>query len=258
LDTSDIDVYGFCIAPLNLTFPHTAGEIPGFGNQIQKFNHWQEDHIHDASSGKVYDITCYGITRFFQLCLENNPNMLDALFVPRRCILHSTGISEIVRDNRHLFLHKGSMSKFRGYAYSQLNKLENHANSSNPKRASDIKRVGYDTKFLMHLVRLLLQVEQILTEHDLDIERNSEILKSIRRGGWSLEQGKEWFFHKEKFLEEIHTKSTLRERPDEETIKGVLIRCLEHHYGSLTNILAIPTRESSLLNELTALVEKYR
>src|SRR5688500_2656981 len=36
-DTSDMDVYGFCIPPKEMIFPHLAGEIPGFGTQVQRF-----------------------------------------------------------------------------------------------------------------------------------------------------------------------------------------------------------------------------
>jgi hypothetical protein len=57
--------------------------------------------------------------------MENNPNMFDVMFLPRRCVLHSTPIYEHVRENRKLFLHKGSWHKFRGYAYSSLSKAKN-------------------------------------------------------------------------------------------------------------------------------------
>jgi hypothetical protein len=60
--------------------------------------------------------------------MENNPNMVDALFLPRRCVLHSTPIYEHVRENRTMFLHKGSWHKFRGYAYSQLSKIRQQQN----------------------------------------------------------------------------------------------------------------------------------
>ena len=33
-DSSDFDVYGFCVPPKSLVFPHLAGEIPGFGRQV--------------------------------------------------------------------------------------------------------------------------------------------------------------------------------------------------------------------------------
>lgn len=257
-DASDQDVYGFCMPPRELIFPHTAGEIPGFGNQIQRFQQFQEHHIDDKSSGRNYDITIYSIIKYFSLCMDNNPNMIDSLFTPRRCVLHSTAIGELLIENRRMFLHKGAMHKLRSYAYAQLSKIENQRNSSNPKRQADIAEYGIDTKFSYHLVRLILEAEQILIEHDLDLERNREILKSVRRGEWELDRLKEWFQVKQKGLEDIYAKSTLRDLPDEDAIKALLIRCLEHHYGALDKIIAIPNRTDALWNELQELVERYR
>ena len=68
----------------------------------------------------------YNIVKFFQLVMENNPNMVDALFVPARCVLHCTALGNMVRDKRKSFLHKGAFQKFKGYAYSQLHKMSNH------------------------------------------------------------------------------------------------------------------------------------
>lgn len=124
-DTSDMDVVGFCIPPKEDIFPHLKGEIPGFGTQIQRFNVWQEHHIFDKETNKEYDFTIYSIVKFFQLVMENNPNMVDTLFTPQRCVLFCSPVAQIVRDNRKMFLHKGSYHKFRGYAYSSLHKLGN-------------------------------------------------------------------------------------------------------------------------------------
>lgn len=123
-DSSDQDIYGIVIPPKELVFPHLAGEIPGFGKQIQRFENYQQHHIKDPSNQDVsYDLNIYSIVKYFQLCMENNPNMIDSLFVPRNCIIHSTAIGEMIRENRHIFLHKGSWPKFKGYAYAAINKL---------------------------------------------------------------------------------------------------------------------------------------
>jgi hypothetical protein len=150
------------------------------------------------------------------------------------------------------------MHKLRGYAYSQLSKIENQANSSNPKRQADVAAHGYDTKFGYHLIRLVLQAEQILTEGDLDLTRNRDLLKSIRRGEWELARLKEYFEVKEKSLEELYARSTLREYPDEPAIKALLVKCIEHHYGSLDKIVAVQNRSDALWVELQQLVERYR
>ena len=117
-DNSDVDVYGFAIPPKHTVFPHLAGEIEGFGNKTERFNVWQQHHVNDKECRKEYDFSVYNIVRFFHLVMENNPNMVDALFVPQRCILHSTSIAETLRENRGMFLHKGCFHKFKGYAYS--------------------------------------------------------------------------------------------------------------------------------------------
>ncbi len=258
-DTSDMDCFGFCIPPREIVFPFTdGGRVYGFGTQEQRFRVWSEHHIQLPDQRKEYDFSIYNIVDFFHLAMENNPNILDVLFLPRRCILHTTKIAEHVRENRRLFLHKGAMAKLRGYAYSQMSKIENKTNSSNPKRAATIEEHGFDLKFAYHVVRLMMQCEQILVEHDLDIERNSEVLKSIRRGEWTLEQLTSWFEVKEKSLETLYANSTLRHSPDEEGLKRLLLQTLEMHYGTLTSTVVQTSSMGTLLSELEALVERYK
>lgn len=124
-DTADMDIYGVCIPPLEMMFPHLDGEIPGFSKQNKRFEQFQQHHILNKDEGKEYDITVYNIVKYFKLCMDNNPNMIDSIFVPERCVLYKTRIGDMIRENRHIFLHKGSWHKFKGYAYSQLNKMKN-------------------------------------------------------------------------------------------------------------------------------------
>lgn len=128
-DDSDMDVYGFCIPPKVLVFPHLSGEIAGFGRQIQRFECYTQHHILDKDAlrgkGRSYDLSIYSIIRYFQLCMDNNPNMIDSLFTPQDCVLYCTNVGNMVRDKRKIFLHKGSWHKFKGYSYAQLNKVNN-------------------------------------------------------------------------------------------------------------------------------------
>lgn len=119
-EQSDTDIVSFCIPPKHYIFPHLSGFIPGFGPKPPSFEQWQKHHI--CHEGREYDLTIYGIVKFFELCRQNNPNMVDALFVPENCIIHCTQVGRLVRDNRHLFLSKECWKKFRGYAWSQLKK----------------------------------------------------------------------------------------------------------------------------------------
>jgi len=321
-DNSDQDIYGFAIPPKEDVFPHLRGEIPGFGRQKQRFQQWQEHHVHDpdAAGGKgtEYDFTVYSIVKYFQLCMENNPNMVDSLFVPERCVKHISAVGKMVREKRRIFLHRGCWQKFKGYAYSQLSKIQTKRKTAvvlrqieeqlgipheitfdqveaevlfrqdspgmvsgailsnlssavleayyrtykkgveKSKRFEGVKHGGYDFKFAYHLVRLMCEVEQILVEGDLDIQKNREQLKSIRRGEWELDRLISWFENKEKVLDKVYVESKLPWGPDEAAIKQLLLDCLEHHYGSLDKMQFHREDEAvEALRQVARLVEKW-
>jgi predicted nucleotidyltransferase len=249
---SDKDVYGFCIPPKEIVFPHLAGEIEGFGRQRKRFEQWQEHHV--KAEPYTYDCTVYSIVKYFQLCMENNPNMIDSLFTHVHAVQAQTSIGQMVRDNRRLFLHKGAWHKFKGYAYSQLHKIETKERA-NPKRQADIDNYGYDLKFGYHLVRLMLEVEQILIDGDLDLTRHSDQLKAIRRGEWTIGQIKQFFSDKERQLEQVYHDSKLPHSPNEEAIKSLLLNCLEQHYGTLP-VPKLGVAEQAL-QEIKIVLAKY-
>lgn len=255
-DSSDMDLYGFCIPPKDMIFPHLRGEIQGFGTQIQKFEQFQQHHIFEKDSGKEYDIAIYNIIKYFQLVMENNPNMIDSIFTPSTCVIRSSKISDHIRDNRKLFLHKGAWHKFKGYSYSQMNKMRMKEPDVDSKRYASIQKYGYDVKFAYHVVRLLNEVEQILIEQDLDLTKNNEQLKEIRRGEWKIEQIEDYFKNKERSLEDVYAKSTLRYKPDEPVIKKILMECLEEHFGSLEGAIQTEDHYKGILRQIQQLVQK--
>jgi len=303
-DTSDMDVYGFCIPPKDQIFPHLRGEIPGFGRQRQNFEQFQQHHIADTDAGKEYDLTIFSIVKYFALCMENNPNMIDSLFTAREYVVHSTPLAERVREQRRLFLHKGAWFKFKGYAYAQLHKLKDkqlmqfvelsrrydlpvelladevEAEAKEPgstrfaamehkdfqvyrgivrdaakaggfsKRLKTILAHGYDVKYAYHVVRLINEIRQILVEGDLDLQREREQMKAVRRGEWSLEALTSWFSEQERLLEDLYARSPLPHSPDEDAIKALLLQCLESHYGSLQGAIHVEGREDALLRRI--------
>jgi uncharacterized protein len=148
------------------------------------------------------------------------------------------------------------MSTLENLSDEELLELDRWMNSLT-KRECDMAINSYSTKFAYHVVRLALEAQQILVEHDLDLEANREILKSIRRGEWSEQKLRGWFVEKEKHLEELYTKSSLRHSPDEEAIKDLLMNCLEQHYGSLDNAVKREVPIDRIVADLKAVLEKY-
>jgi predicted nucleotidyltransferase len=257
-DASDSDVYGFCLPPKDMIFPHLRGEIPGFGRQANRFEQYQEHHIDDPEARKQYDLSIYSIVKYFQLCMENNPNMVDSLFTPQFCVLHITQVGSLVRESRRMFLHKGSWPKFKGYSYSQLNKMSTKNPEPGSKRAQIREQYGFDCKFGYHVVRLLSEVEQILLEGDLDLQRNREHLKAIRRGDVPEAEIRRWASEKEKQLEQAYADSKLPHGPDEAKIKALLLQCLEAHYGSLEAAVVQEDQAVRALRQIRDIIETNR
>lgn len=255
-ESSDIDIYAFTIPPKHVVFPHTAGYIYGFGrgDDIEVFNQYQQHHI--KSQDKEIDVTVYNIVKYFTLLLENNPNIIDSLFTRQQSVTFSSTIGDMVRENRTLFLHKGAWHKFRGYAYSQLSKIKNKK-YENSKRKETVELYGYDVKHAYHVVRLINEVEDILTHGDFDIMKNNDMLKSIRAGEWSFEKIQEYFDQKEKILDSLYHASSLRKTPDTKAIKRLLIDCLEEFYGTLGNDeLNHADKFERAINDIRAIVGK--
>lgn len=124
--------------------------------------------------------------------------------------------------------------------------------------AEAVKIKGMDCKFAYHIVRLLDEVEQIMIEGDIDLQRNREQLKSIRRGEWKEEDIIRYFEDKERTLEKVYQESKLRVKPDEEAIKQLLINCLEDHYGSLKGCVENPARGEVYMKKIMFIVEEYQ
>lgn len=257
-DTSDNDVYGFCMPPKDYVFPHLAGHIPGFSTQVQKFDQYQQHHIIDKETRKEYDMNIYGIVKYFKLCMDNNPNMIDSLFTAQNMVLSQTRIGQMVRDNRRIFLSKKAWHSFKGYSYSQMHKMKVKNPDPTSTRYEMVQKYGYDVKFAYHVVRLLDEVEQILRDGDIDLMRDRERLKSIRRGEWKLEDIEQFFVENEKNMWKLYEESTVvPNRPDEKKIRQLLVDCLEEYYGDISSAVVLPSEEADVLKTIKKLVERF-
>lgn len=254
-DSSDYDIYGICIPPKEYVFPNTRGLINGF-DVIPAFQQWHQPHIKDNDGKREYDFTVFNIIRFFELAKENNPNIVDMLFVHETLVKHCTPVGRLILDHRKIFLSKLCWKKFRGYASDQFHKMKERVPEG--KRKALVEQHGYDTKFGSHCIRLLREAEQILTEGDLDLFAGNAELKAIRRGEWSFEQLEKEFLARKVAVEEVYGKCKLPETPDHEALKTLLLSCLESHYGSLSKVVPQPNAEKNALIAIDKVLDSVR
>lgn len=111
LPDSDIDYGGICMPNRDVLFG------------IDKFE--QEENWAD-DAGKKVDKSIYVFNKAIFLLSKNNPNMLDYLFAPDRCILKSSKTMNTIQKHSDLFISKETKGSFLGYAMGQLSRLETH------------------------------------------------------------------------------------------------------------------------------------
>jgi uncharacterized protein len=108
------------------------------------------------------DTTFYTLDKFVRLALDNNPNILETLFVNEENILESNDIGEELLSIRHYFLGKENIyRKYAAYAHAQ-------------KAKSTIKVENYDK-----LNEILNILKQNIQEYSFLGELSSPLLERI-------------------------------------------------------------------------------
>jgi len=77
----------------------------------------------EQKEDKVTDTVIYDIRKFFELAIDNNPNILDLLFVEDRFKIKVEPIFEKVLAERDKFISKKVRFSYAGYAVSQLKRI---------------------------------------------------------------------------------------------------------------------------------------
>lgn len=72
------------------------------------------------------DKVIYDIRKAVNLIADNNPNMIDLLCSPERCILKLERSWEIIMENKELFVSKKCRHTYSGYAFAQLRRINTH------------------------------------------------------------------------------------------------------------------------------------
>jgi uncharacterized protein len=74
------------------------------------------------------DAAYFELKKFFLLCLESNPSMIEILFAPSGRYVYDSPLWRNILKNRDKFLSKLAMKTFLGYANQQLKRIEGHRN----------------------------------------------------------------------------------------------------------------------------------
>jgi hypothetical protein len=97
--TSDTDIRGVFILP--------------------KKHFYSLDYVSQISND-TNDIVYYELRKFIELCANNNPNILELLNVPDKCVLYKNPLFDMIKMST--FLSKKCELSFANYAFTQIKK----------------------------------------------------------------------------------------------------------------------------------------
>ena len=174
--TDDTDWYGLYIPP--------ADKVLGLH---------REEHFVFTTGGKVggngpldVDVCLYTLLKWASLAAKGNPSALHFLFAP---LIFTTDTWYRVTVRPEIFLAKGHVKPFLGFADDQMKRLLGQKGQKNIHRAELEEKHGYDTKYAMHVIRLYGEAKELMQDGRITLPRpNKNELIEIRMGKYSLRE----------------------------------------------------------------------
>jgi uncharacterized protein len=135
------------------------------------------------------DVCLYTLMKWAGLASKGNPSTLHFLFAP---LAFTTNTWEHFSARPEIFLAKGHVKPFLGFADDQMKRLLGQKGQKNVHRAELESKHGYDTKYAMHVIRLYGEAKELMEHGRITLPRpNRNELIDIRRGKYSLSEIRE-------------------------------------------------------------------
>ncbi len=221
--SSDTDIISIVVPPIEYLYPHLDGHIAGFFKPEKSFDVFTSHGM--VIDGENYDLTVYSIQKFFELTYDNNPNMLELLWIEGDCILSSDNVGKYLIENRKKFISKKSYYKLKGYCTSQYERIKKST------RTNLIEQFGYDTKNAYHAIRLVKQCASLLEHQDMQLTKYADLYTDIRCGVYTYDELTEIYYNELNIADDLFLKSDLPEVMDFNLAKSMLKDCIEIVYG---------------------------
>lgn len=215
LSIDDKDVMGFAVPG-----PEVYYGLSEFGSR---------GTVEIGSGTDEWDVVVYEVRKAVRLLLGGNPNVLSMLWLPENLYLYRSPAGQRLIEEREAFVGKHVYRSFTGYAVSQMRKMEpgQYRGFMGDKRKGLVEKFGYDCKNASHLIRLLRQGIEFLTDGELYVQRHDATeLLAIKRGEWELARVKA---EAEKLFERAqnaYVASTLPAKPDRDRVERLCVEVI--------------------------------
>jgi uncharacterized protein len=169
------------------TGPDSKGDTDWYGVFIpppEKVMGIDEYEHFVSQPGTGTDICLYSLQKWARLATKGNPSVLSFIFCNAERT--SEGWNYILK-RRDAFLAKSHIGAFLGYANEQLRRMYGTQGQKNCHRTFLEQQFGYDTKYAMHIIRLLHECKELLDTGKITFPNpHAQTMRDIRAGKWPM------------------------------------------------------------------------
>jgi len=225
-NTDDLDIYGAYLEPPELAL----------GLDRSDFYVWSTAGDKRRNGPDDIDVCLYSLRKWAGLAAKGNPTALHFLFAPNYATRPEAW--ENISRNKKLLLSRAAARQFRGFADSQVRRVQGLGTGKKGQRHEFIDVYGYDVKAAMHIIRLLNEGIELMRAGTITLPRpEKELLITIRTGQYgSLERvlslANELFLE----LEQAESQSQLPETVDREAISRLVSETYLRHWSACSGI----------------------
>jgi len=187
-------------------------------------------HVSHTEQG---DVTQWELGKFCRLALQGNPTALELLWTPSDHIQEQTAVGGELRDLRAAFTSKAAYPRYRGFCWSQYQRMLKDGRSSHGHHIPAGQ--SYDYKAASHCLRLLAQGTRLLEGGALDVPLNTyeqyDFIRFVKKGSVGLTTVLNRITDGLASMEAALVLSTLPEEPDQERVNAWLVGVRRQHWG---------------------------
>lgn len=219
--TDDLDIYGVFVEP--------PDKILG----LDKDEHFVWSTAGPGRNGpEDVDVCLYGLRKWAGLACKGNPSVLHFLFAGNLYpVDRKANTWQHLTDRKRDFLAKSHYKQFLGYAQAQLARMVGER-SRKVNRPELVLEYGFDTKFAMHVIRILVECEELLATGWISLPSpEKDMLIEIRKGQrtqeWVMKDALQRIGH----IEELaRTSNALPEEIDRQLVSSLIASLYREHW----------------------------
>jgi len=136
------------------------------------------------SKGTDVDVTMYSLQQYGKLLTTSNFKALETLFATEDKIIQCTPeFRAAFIDHKKLFISNDILQPLHGFAVSNFSRIDKCPSDTTSRRIL-FDKLGYDSKYLMHCVRILKTGVHLITtgEFKVDWSNEREYFLDIKHG----------------------------------------------------------------------------